>query len=310
MMQEVEHAFLRLRRHVRRFTPGIGEEAQRPLRGDARIDLAQRARRRIARVGVDHLARLRLPFVQRGEIGAVHIDLAARLQYGGRIALQPVRNVGDRAHIGGNILALEPVAARRGQHEFALLVAQRAGEPVDLRLRREGERRIVLEAQKASHARNELVRFLVGKHIAERQHRHGVFRLGELLARRGADFLCQRIRRMQFRKRRLQRLVAPAQRIVVGVRDRGRIILIVAPVVFGDLGAEQRMLRARHFRGKLVDRLEFHAADVARRTMAGKRMEREPSGSQGCRGNASRKARGPSTPPLPAAAPLQPAPPP
>ena len=310
VMQEVEHAFLRIRRHVRHFAPGIGEEAQQPLRRHAGVDLAQRTRRRIARIGVDHLSRLRLPFVQLGEIGAVHVDFAARFQDGGRFALQFVRNFGNRAHIGRHILALEPVAARRGLHEFAALVAQRAGEPVDLRLCGEGERRVFLQAEEAAHARNEFVHFLVGKNVAERQHRHGVFRLRELLGRRGADLLGQRIRRMQFGKSRLQRLVPPPQRVVIGVGNRGRVVLVVAPVVFGDLGAEQRMLRARHFRGKLVDRLEFHAADVARRTMAGKRMEREPSGSQGCRGNASRKARGPSTPPLPAAAPLQPAPPP
>ena len=35
----------------RNFTPGIGEELQRPARGDRRVELAQRARRGVARIG-------------------------------------------------------------------------------------------------------------------------------------------------------------------------------------------------------------------------------------------------------------------
>ena len=44
---------------------------QRPRRGDAGVDLAQRAGRRIARIGEDLLARLGLALVEREEIGLV-----------------------------------------------------------------------------------------------------------------------------------------------------------------------------------------------------------------------------------------------
>ena len=43
---------------LRRLAPGIGEEAQRPARGDRGIELAQAARRGIARIGEDLVARL------------------------------------------------------------------------------------------------------------------------------------------------------------------------------------------------------------------------------------------------------------
>ena len=49
-----DDAGLRVRRQRRHLAPGIGEELQRPRRRDAGIELAQRARRRIARVG-EHL---------------------------------------------------------------------------------------------------------------------------------------------------------------------------------------------------------------------------------------------------------------
>src|SRR3546814_5025768 len=46
--------------------------------------------------------------------------------------LQPVGNFRDGAHIGGDVLAFAPVAARRRLHQFAFLVAYGKREAVDL----------------------------------------------------------------------------------------------------------------------------------------------------------------------------------
>ena len=116
-----------------RFAPGIGEKLQRPLRGHARIELAQRARREIAGIGEHRLARGRLARIERGEIGVAHVDFAARFE-DLRRALEPLRDRFDNARVGGHVLALIAVAARRRLDELAVLVAQAAGQPVDLRL--------------------------------------------------------------------------------------------------------------------------------------------------------------------------------
>ena len=62
--------------------------------------------------------------------------------------------------------------------------------------------------------------------------------LGELRRRRRADPAVGRIRPHQVREARLDRVVALAQRVVVGIRDGRRILLVVALVVLGDLGGE------------------------------------------------------------------------
>ena len=55
-----DHAGLGLGRHRAHLAPGIGEEAERPRRGDRRVDLPQRAGRGVARIGEHLLAGLRL----------------------------------------------------------------------------------------------------------------------------------------------------------------------------------------------------------------------------------------------------------
>ena len=50
-------------------------------------------------------------------------------------------------------------------------------------------------------------------------------------------------------ERRFERLVAAAQVVVFGVGDGRRVLLVIALVVLGDLGAEARVLGARHGEG-------------------------------------------------------------
>ncbi len=67
----------------------------------------------------------------------------------------------------------------------------------------------------------------------------------EFLRRRAADLAAQRLRIGKFGMLRLQRLIASAQRVVVGVRNGGRILVVIALVVLGDLGAELGVFVAR-----------------------------------------------------------------
>ena len=53
---------------------------QRPRGGDRRIELTQRARRGIARIGEKRFAGLGLACVKRGEINARHVDFAAHFE--------------------------------------------------------------------------------------------------------------------------------------------------------------------------------------------------------------------------------------
>ncbi len=265
---EAAHGFdgaeLRRGERLADLAPGVSEEGERPACGDARVELAQRARGEVARIGVDRLSRLRLAGVERGEIGMAHVDLAARLE-NPRRAFEPVRDRLNRAHVGGHVLALVAVAARRRPHEFAVLVAQIAGEPVDLRLGDEVERRAVAQTQKAPHPGAELLDFLIGEDVAERQHRDRVANLGEFLRRRRPDLAIGGIGAGERGKRLLERGIAPAQFVIFRVGNRRRVLAVVAPVVLGDLGPEARVFGPRLGEGEFGLRLLLsgHRASVA-----------------------------------------------
>ena len=77
--------------------------------------------------------------------------------------------------------------------------------------------------------------------------------LGELLRRRRTDRRVGESARDERGKARLDRLVARAQRVVFGVRDGRRVLLIVALVVLGDLGGEPLELSLRLRFGQLLD---------------------------------------------------------
>jgi len=122
-------------RELRHLSPGVSEEAQRTLARDVGIELAQRARRGVARIREQRLAGGGLALVHSGEVGVAHVDLAAYLEHVGH-AGRVRRDVVERLEIARDVLALEAIAARGTQHEAAALVSKRGGEAVDLRLGR------------------------------------------------------------------------------------------------------------------------------------------------------------------------------
>ena len=134
-----------------------------------RVDLAQRARTAVARVGVERQALLLALRVDARELRLGHVDLAAHLE---RDRLrQPLRDGPDRAQVGRHVLAGAAVAARRTEHEAAGLVAQADGQAVDLQLGDVGRSRLVGgQAQPAAHARVEGAQLVGVEGVAQREH--------------------------------------------------------------------------------------------------------------------------------------------
>ena len=77
--------------------------------------------------------------------------------------------------------------------------------------------------------------------------------------------------RAQIGKSRFDRLIAPTQRVVFGIRNRRRVFLVVALVVRGDLGSEPRMLGLGLRLGQVLD------GDFAQRRRSSRRKHAAPS---------------------------------
>ena len=82
----------------------------------------------------------------------------------------------------------------------------------------------VVQLEEAADAADEIGDVLLAEGVVERQHRHGVAHLGEAARRRGADLAATGdVQRAQVGEPRLDRVVALAQRVVLGVGDRRRV---------------------------------------------------------------------------------------
>src|SRR5262249_4033516 len=85
--------------------------------------------------------------------------------------------------------------------------------------------------------------------------------LGKAARRCGADLARQAFERAQVGEPRLDRVVAAAQCVVLGVRHRRRVLLVVALVVLSDLRFKPRVL-GLGLRG--TERIDLDLAGVAR----------------------------------------------
>ena len=146
----------------------------------------------------DGVVRRLLALVELEESGLGHVDLAAHLaDFRHVLALELLRHFLQRLDIGGDVLALGAVAAGGGGDEFAVLVAQRHRQAVDLGLGAEGDLLVVAELEEAADAGDEIDDVLLGEGVVERQHRHRVADFLEAAGGRGADFQRQRFQRAQ-----------------------------------------------------------------------------------------------------------------
>ena len=123
-------------------------------------------------------------------------------------------------------------------HELAVLVAQRDRQAVDLGLGGERHRLVAREPQEALHLLDEASHVVVRIGLLQRQHGDGMADGGELARRRAADPLARAVGALQRREARLDRRIADGERVIVGVGDGRRVVLVVAPVVAGDFGRQ------------------------------------------------------------------------
>ena len=139
-------------------------------------------------------------------------------------------------HIGSDVLAHRPVAARRGLDEPALLVPQRAGQAVDLVLGGQRDRLALGQVEETADARGKLRDVLGREGVVEAHHPLPVRDLGERRRLdRGTDKSARAVGADQMRKSVFQLFVAADERIIFGVRNLGRIVGMIASVVMGDL---------------------------------------------------------------------------
>ena len=132
--------------------------------------LLERAGRRVARIGQQRFAR-RLAFgVEPVERDVGHEHFAADFeQLGPPLALQPQRYGADGADVGRHVVALDAVAARRGQHQLPVFVGERDGRAVELQFADQlGLAHLLFDAV------DEFVQFVKRVGVAQREHRKTV----------------------------------------------------------------------------------------------------------------------------------------
>ncbi len=210
----------------------VGPRRQQPLGRDLGVLLAERARPRVARVGIERQARLLALGVDPGELALGHEHLAAGVER--RRLGQPGRDRGDRPEVGRDVLAGRPVAPRRALDEPATLVAQGDRQAVDLELRHvaqvgSGLRR-GRQAQAAPDPGVKRPQLVVAEGVAERQHRPAMADLVEGHADRAPHPLGRGIRRDQVGMGGLEGDQLAEQRVVLGVGELRRVFLVVEPV--------------------------------------------------------------------------------
>ena len=209
----------------------VAPDRERPFGGERRVELADRAGGRVARVGEGRLAGLGAALVQRFEVGDRQVDLAAHFDQLGRV-LDAQRDRADRAQVAGHVLADPPVAAGRAAGQHAVLVGQGDRQAVDLRLGRVAELGAVdvepLEV--VAHPRLPGAQLLLVAGVGQREHLLGVLDLLEAVERRRADALGGRVGRAQLRVLGLDVAQLVEQRVVLVVADQ-RVVEDVVPVV-------------------------------------------------------------------------------
>jgi len=215
----------------------VGEEREGARGGDGRVELPERARRRVARVHVQRLALLLAAGVQTGEVGPAEEDLASDLDPPGNCRTRSRRPERERddpdgAEVGGDVLAHGPVAAGGALHQRPVLVHQLHREPVELGLADVGD---VLRPEHPVHPGVELDQLLVGEGVGEAEHLDPVGHRPELLRGGAGHPRRRRVGGPQRRKLGLDGLELTDQRVVLGVAELRVIQDVVAVVGPGDL---------------------------------------------------------------------------
>ena len=137
----VEKVFLRRPDAFGNFAPGIGKDAQIPFAGNFRIELSERARGGVARVGKGFFARRGIFFVKHKKVGFRHVNFAAHFQHFRRVGYL-LRQFGNGFQVFGNVFAFTPVAAGGSLYENAVFVSGGKGQTIDFGFTHKGNVRV------------------------------------------------------------------------------------------------------------------------------------------------------------------------
>ncbi len=232
----------------------IGPEVQRPAGGDAGIQVAQRAGRGVARIGIDLAAGSSLLGLEALEVGDGHVGLAAHHQpsrrphHLRRAAVQrqrcarncrnTQRQVAYGAQVRGDVLAKNAVAARRSQNEQAVFVVQHHGQTVDLRFDYVGQTLCHAVRQQAQQALAPGPQLGYVESVAQAEDGRGMLDLAEALQHGAAHPLRRRVGRAQLRVFLFELLQLLEQRVVFSVADQRSVEHVVVIAV-----ARQQLLQ-------------------------------------------------------------------
>ena len=217
--------------------------AQRARGGNRRVLLAQGACRGVTRVREGVLAGGNHGLVELLEVGGGDEHLAANLDFFGVVLTgQLLRDARDGAHIVGDVFAGGAVAAGCRAHEGAVAVEQVHGEAVNLQLGQplrcgagEGSDALFGLGQPGAE-------LFEGENILEGVHALQVGDGCESLDGFTANFLSGRVVRDQVRVLRLNDFEAAVELIVLGVREEGRILVVVGAAGGTNLIGQFRVL--------------------------------------------------------------------
>ena len=197
------------------------ENVELSLRGDFRVQLPKRARRRVSWVGEKRLSGLLLRAVERFKARPRHIDLAPDDKPCGRV-LEMQRDRTHSLEVFRHVFSDEPIAPCRAADKFTVYILQRHGKSVDLGLDTVHGFRLVFAEP--------LVKFpqlVERKHVLQALERHSVAHLHKLLKRLTADASGRAVGLGEFRILRLELFQAAQLPVIVVVRHLRRILHVV-----------------------------------------------------------------------------------
>jgi hypothetical protein len=138
--------------------------------------------------------------------------------------------------------------------EDAVLIGQVHRQTVDLRLGDEAQHLLPRQSEEAADGAGELDEILRPEHIVQAQHRRAVPGFGEAGGGGGAGGrLARAVTALQLGEVRLNGGVAVAQRIIFGVADLRRVVLVVGDVGGSDFGREGGQLLGGFGLGQVLD---------------------------------------------------------
>ena len=224
----------------------IDGHVERALLRDVGVFLAHGAGSGVAGVGEEPLGALalggeRLVFLGDSRVHRFkslfgHKDLATHLEAARRIAFQFVRDGGDAADVGGDVLAAPAVAARGGLGQPPLFVDEGDRQAVDLGLGDVDKR---LAVQQVGGAAAPLAQFVGVEGVAETEERQAVLDDGERgLLNLRADLLGGAVGGDQLGIALFELAQLGEERVIIGVADFRVVVDEIAAVVMADLLAQ------------------------------------------------------------------------